>query len=55
MPALMARGAEIGTQAVQSHVTELQAALQAEAARLQALQEQAAPDDAIDPGDPTGN
>jgi hypothetical protein len=45
MPVLMAKGAEIGTQAVQSHVPELQAAIQAEAERLQALQEQAAPAD----------
>jgi hypothetical protein len=54
MPVLMARGAEIGTQAVQSHVPELQAAIQAEAARLQALQEPAAQDHAA-PADPAGN
>jgi len=45
LPVLMAKGAEIGIAAVQGHVPELQAALQAEAKRLQALQEQAADGD----------
>jgi hypothetical protein len=59
MPALMAKGAQIGTQAVQAHVPELQAAIQAEAQRLQALQQQApqeqAPSAQASPADPAGN
>jgi hypothetical protein len=39
LPALMAKGSEIGIAAVQDHLPELQQAIQQEAARLKALQQ----------------